>query len=670
MNGKDLLIGLGSISPKYYDEAENDTITEVKRHRTFRRPLLVAAIIALLLMLVGCAVVYVLRLQDMSIGTETYTQTFDDNGKYLDEPVQKTRDVLTLFGHSGDNIQKATAEWFAFLETYDPNGELMDNNPDHPEIPNNYEYNYDCYTLDMATKIDEIAAKYDLKLLEEWLPFQNWQYHIFLEETGISSFFLPDSVAEVKHMQGMLYEPQNFSMEFQLQTNVLPQKIWGSIDYARKDYFPPNPYPGSIDISEFSQWDYTASDGTPLLLCLSNQGRAYIIAEPENAMLILYFDGNFSASAYPKPDEIITKEQLEALADLFNYSMEPKPIEREAVKARLAEAEAAYQSEHTYVPETYGSFTEYLTKSYYIPENDLQYTFYDLTGDGLEELLIGKNGAYMLWVTIEDGKTMARGVIDTYLCEGGVEERYDAFEIYETHTYLAPVSEVVVDNIDVENRTILTVVHRVRDQWMRGENDQPITAEEAQSIIAQYPRIQLEWKPLMDYPLDENGQTLGQYIEAKDVLLTEEEVRAKYLEFMAGNEDSFYTHYRMLDINGDGVEDLLRSGDGEFFWNAFTWRYGGLQHLMSLDFYLCENGVIENVSTRHDNGVEIVGHEFLRITEFSSETLDLVVYNKATASWQTDWWGEEPISEDEANAILAKYPRIDQGMCPISELLN
>ena len=141
MNGKDLLIGLGSISPKYYDEAENDNITEVKRHRTFRRPLLVAAIIALLLMLVGCAVVYVLRLQDMSIGTETYTQTFDDNGKYLEEPVEKTRDVLTLFGHSGDNIQKATAEWFAFLETYDPDGALMDNNPDHAEIPNQYGHN-------------------------------------------------------------------------------------------------------------------------------------------------------------------------------------------------------------------------------------------------------------------------------------------------------------------------------------------------------------------------------------------------------------------------------------------------------------------------------------------------------------------------------------------------
>ena len=666
MKSDDILDMIGDAQGEYIWDAQQVRSGEVRRIQKLpaKRIWLVAAIAALMLVLVGCTVVYMLRLQDMSIGKETYTQSFDEEGRAID-PVEKTKDILTIYGHNGDNIQLALTEWFAFLETYDPEGSLMDNNPDHPEIPNNYEYNYDCYTLDMAEKLDALAAKYQLKLLEEWIPFQNWQQHIFFEETGIGSFFLPGSGAEVQHMAGMLFAPYNFSMEFQLSTDVLPQKIWGSIDYARKDYFPPNPNPGGMDLSEFDQWDYTAADGTPLLLCLSSKGRSYIIAEPENAMLILTFDGNFSNSAYPKPEEILTKQQLEALADLFDYSMEPEIVDRAVVEARLAEAEEAYQAEHAYVPETYGSFSEYLKKSYYIPENDLQYTFYDLTGDGAEELLIGKNGAYLLWVTIEDGNTMTRGVIDTYLCEGGVEERYDAFEIYETHTYLAPVSETVIDDIDAENRKVLAVVHRVKDQWMLGENDQPITAEEAQSIMAQYKRMELNWQPLMDYPLDETGQTLGQYIEAKDVPLTAEEIRAKYLEFMAQNETSHHSHYRILDINGDGVEDLLRSGDGEFYWNAFTWRYGELQPLVVMDFYLCVNGVIENVSTHYNGGIETVGHEFLRLNGFNQETLAFAAYNKATASWQGDWYGDIPMTEAEANAILAKYPRIDQGMIPI-----
>lgn len=665
MKSDDILDMIGDAKGEYIRDAQQVRSSEVRSIQKLpaKRVWLVAAIAALMLVLVGCTVVYMLRLQDMSIGKETYTQSFDEEGKAID-PVEKTKDILTIYGHNGDNIQLALTEWFAFLETYDPEGALMDNNPDHPEIPNNYEYNYDCYTLDMVERLDALAAKYQLKLLEEWIPFQNWQHHIFFEETGIGSFFLPGSGAEVKHMAGMLFAPYNFSMEFQLSTDVLPQKIWGSIDYARKDYFPQNPNPGGLDLSLYEQWDYTAPDGTPLLLALSNKGRSYIIAEPENAILILNFDGNFSNSAYPKPEEILTKQQLEALADLFDYSMEPKTVDRAVVEARLAEAEEAYQAEHAYVPETYGSFSEYLKKSYYLPENDLQYTFYDLTGDGENELLIGRNGSYLLWVTIEDGNTIAQGVIDTYLCEGGVEERYDAFEIYETHTYLAPVSETVIDDIDAENRTVLAVVHRVKDQWMLGENDQPITAEEAHAIMAQYKRMELDWKPLMDYPLDES-QTLGQYIEAKDVPLTAEEIRAKYLAFMAQNEDSFYTHYRILDINGDGVEDLLRSGNGEFYWNVMTWRYGEMQHLLSIDFYLCENGVLENVSTRRDEGVETVGHEFLRVKDFTYETLDFAAYNKATASWQGDWYGDIPMTEAEANAILAKYPRIDQGMIPI-----
>ena len=88
MTGKDLLIELGNINPQYYDEAERGLICAEKSRRTLRRPLLIAAIVAITLLLVGCAVVYTLRLQDMSVGKETYTQNFDDSGKAI-EPIEK-----------------------------------------------------------------------------------------------------------------------------------------------------------------------------------------------------------------------------------------------------------------------------------------------------------------------------------------------------------------------------------------------------------------------------------------------------------------------------------------------------------------------------------------------------------------------------------------------------
>ena len=62
MNGEDLFRGLNYVNAKYIDEAE--TVTQLqpeKKILSLRRPVLIAAIIAMLLMLVGCgAAIYAL----------------------------------------------------------------------------------------------------------------------------------------------------------------------------------------------------------------------------------------------------------------------------------------------------------------------------------------------------------------------------------------------------------------------------------------------------------------------------------------------------------------------------------------------------------------------------------------------------------------------------------
>lgn len=401
-----LLNVIGDVDEDYVLSAleTRDGQVRTKKRMTVSRSLLIAALVALLLLLVGCAVVYALRLQDMSVGKETYTQTFDDSGKAI-EPVEKERDVLTLFGHSGDPIQLATKEWFDFLKTYDPDGALMDNNPDHPEIPNQYEYTYSCYTQEMVDKVDEIAEKYGLKLLEEWIPFQGWQSDIFLEESGAGSLVLQDSGAEITGLSGMFYPPHNFDVDVDVKLEGMDTKLWATVLYARKDYFPKD-YAGGIDLSLYKQWDFTAADGTSLLLALSSKGQGYIIADLSNAMMILYVDGNFSGSAYPTAEEIMTKEQLEMVADVFDYSIQPQILDREAVMEKLAESDAAHDAETAYEPETYTNFSEVLISRYVLPNNRAQYTFFDLTGDGVEELLLDEDsdGAIDEWHTIQDGE--------------------------------------------------------------------------------------------------------------------------------------------------------------------------------------------------------------------------------------------------------------------------
>lgn len=60
MNGKELFLGLSYINRKYIEEAEKDTVSSfsAKKRGRLRSPLLIAAVIALTLLLVGCAVAY------------------------------------------------------------------------------------------------------------------------------------------------------------------------------------------------------------------------------------------------------------------------------------------------------------------------------------------------------------------------------------------------------------------------------------------------------------------------------------------------------------------------------------------------------------------------------------------------------------------------------------
>lgn len=665
MTGKDLLTAMSGIDGRYIEEAAP---AAAPKRRSLRRPLLVAAAIAAALLLVGCGIVYALRLQDMSIGKATYTQRFDDKGKAID-PVEKSMDIITPYGRSGDAIQQALKEWYEFQESYDPDGALLTDEPDIPGIPNQYEYTYSCYTQEMVDKVNEIAAKYDLKLLEEWIPFQRYQSDIFLEETGIQSLLLPDSGAQITGMVGMLYPPYNFSMEFNLVTENAGT-LMTSYGYARKDYFP-RAFPGGMDIDAYEQWDHTTPGGTKLLLALSGKGQGEIIAEQENAMIMISIDGNRATSHtnYPDASEVMTKAELESIADQFDYSIQPKEVDRAVVEEKLAAAEEAYQAEHAYVPETYTDFSDYLKKRVYIPDESRQYAFSDLTGDGVDELLLGRDGAFFYWLSMENGEVVENVYGDTYLCKGNILEQYVAPDMYgdiERHTYSKPENGGYGDKI--------VAVERVGNQWYRSydiyERDKTeISQDEAAAIMAKYPRIQLDWKPLVDYPLDESGLTLGSYLKAKDVQPSDDELLQMYKDY-ASRQDSFYTHYRIMDINGDGVKDLLLSGDGEYYWWGMTYRYGILMNLVTWDFYLCEDNIMERDElVRRGEGVEIDGTSFFRYNGFNREELDFVAYNKATASWQSDYIGT-PMSEADAKAILAKYSRVDQGMQPISQLLN
>ena len=169
MNGKDIFLGLRHIDDDIIEEAEFGTFPIKQLHRTIRRPLLVAAVIALTLLLVGCAVVYVLCMQDLKVGqqevVEFVYEVDPDTKQVVDDLVQKpvTKQVLTLAGLKGTPNYQAAREWFDFKQNYVPQGEIL-------KFPEEYA-SYSISTQEMKDKLDGILQKYDLKLIGKTLPF-------------------------------------------------------------------------------------------------------------------------------------------------------------------------------------------------------------------------------------------------------------------------------------------------------------------------------------------------------------------------------------------------------------------------------------------------------------------------------------------------------------------
>lgn len=111
MTGKDLFIALGNISPKYYDEAENDTIATSQRHKSLRRPLLIAALIAALLLLVGCGYVVLSESQWLQsfFSRQKGQPLSQGQSAYIEENTQVIGQSVTVNGYSV-TVESAIAE--------------------------------------------------------------------------------------------------------------------------------------------------------------------------------------------------------------------------------------------------------------------------------------------------------------------------------------------------------------------------------------------------------------------------------------------------------------------------------------------------------------------------------------------------------------------------------
>lgn len=527
MNANDLFEIIGEAQESYVLDALNGAQAPQRSRRrlSFPRAVLIAAVISLVLLLVGCAAVYVLRLQDLKIGEECglSLSPVPENETAGTESI---RDVIAIRGYPGSPNYLATREWYEFVRGCDPNSLPAEGNAINPlGIPENFYYGYECYTWEMVDKAKEISQKYGLELMSRDIIIQRGQIGVMFEALGIQGVCHPEKAARVRDGAARFYPEGNFKYEFSFLlpqgADTWPYEIPATMYYAKKDYFDPD-YIG-IESESYSQWDYTTADGTSILIA-ANSICTFFFAEQEDAFITVVL--NTAMLLDSSAGQLPAREDMECAADLIDFTIQPRTPDLTGIEEKLAQAEAdhraALEAAAAQTRKTHMTYAAYVKDTYLDHGDDLIGTPYardfyalaDIDGDGADELLLGsRDDHFRDLLTIRDGEVRAiHAWSHMNLCTDGVILITEYFPL-----------TAVADDLDAPRRLSYYRIAEGQDgpylacigemdcsfetqQWCKvdpatGETA-PASQEEAEAFRSLYPQAELEMRPLSDFPME------------------------------------------------------------------------------------------------------------------------------------------------------------------------
>lgn len=338
MKGKDLLLGMNWVKDTYIEEAEFGEFTPEKgelpgrkKGLSLRKTLLVAAVIALTLTLAGCAVAYVLHLQDLHMGQrESWADSWDENMNYQGRETF-TEQVFSLSGLKDSPAYQGTKAWFDFTQSYDADGSIQKSVwSDPPQFPEKYDA-YDIYSQDMADKLDEIAAQYGLQLLGARV--KGISDKSLLRYYGVENLLNEASTATMDTLSAWAYEGGSLYSDFFLrlpENRDWPYETLCSYRLNSKNALCTDTFT-QADGSKWREWNYTTAGGDSVLILRNEDGGlSWILCDRADAMVSLRLQSEHSAGSdeggsphfevTPMPDR-----QLEQIADNINWKLELKP---------------------------------------------------------------------------------------------------------------------------------------------------------------------------------------------------------------------------------------------------------------------------------------------------------------------------------------------------------
>lgn len=342
MNGQEIFLGLSYISRKYIEEAETETVSggAGKAHR-IRRPFLLAAVIALALLLVGCAAVYVLKMEHVKISSGTDQRDYSlVDGVYVKDPHTVDTTTLSMAGLKGSNAYKACADFYAYETELRASASASGDWAGYDDAIN--------------AKAQELAEQYGLKPEGQPLTFRTTRN--LCNALGVERFVRNSQDVSIDVDQGFCRDSGNF---FVLLRFAFPEDqgyevtyTSGALYWNRQDTFS-REYFTLEDRGDWVERNYTTSAGnTVLILTSPSQERGYIICDRGDALMTVWLDVNpelLSEDAGVVSAEYLhmTDKQLDIVADALDFAIQPNVPTQADVDAQAAPPQEATQNGYT-----------------------------------------------------------------------------------------------------------------------------------------------------------------------------------------------------------------------------------------------------------------------------------------------------------------------------------
>ena len=342
MNGQEIFLGLSYISRKYIEEAETETVSggAGKAHR-IRRPFLLAAVIALALLLVGCAAVYVLKMEHVKISSGTDQRNYSlVDGVYVKDPHTVDTTTLSMAGLKGSNAYKACADFYAYETELRASASASGDWTGYDDAIN--------------AKAQELAEQYGLKPEGQPLTFRTTRN--LCDALGVERFVRNSQDVSIDVDQGFCRDSGNF---FVLLRFAFPEDqgyevtyTSGALYWNRQDTFS-REYFTLEDRGDWVERNYTTSAGnTVLILTSPSQERGYIICDRGDALMTVWLDVNpelLSEDAGVVSAEYLhmTDKQLDIVADALDFAIQPNVPTQADVDAQAAPPQEATQNGYT-----------------------------------------------------------------------------------------------------------------------------------------------------------------------------------------------------------------------------------------------------------------------------------------------------------------------------------